>query len=75
MAPRESRPWNWSREALSEIAKTATDFGVVVEPTPTESSLIESCDDAIELMEQVAAKNVGLMFDMEHAYYRNEVPY
>jgi fructoselysine 3-epimerase len=68
--------WNWSREALSEIAKTAADFGVVVvvEPTPTDSNLIESCDDAIELMEQVGTKNVGLMFDTQHAYYRNEVP-
>ena len=68
--------WNWSREALSEIAKTAADFGVVVvvEPTPTDSNLIESCDDAIELMEQVASKSVGLMFDTQHAYYRNEVP-
>lgn len=68
--------WNWSREALSEIAKTAADFGVVVvvEPTPTDSNLIESCDDAIELMEQVASKSVGLMFDTQHTYYRNEVP-
>ena len=68
--------WDWSREALSEVAKTAADFGVVVvvEPTPTDSNLIESCDDAIELMEQVGAKNVGLMFDTQHAYYRNEIP-
>ena len=68
--------WDWSREALSEIAKTAADFGIVlvVEPTPTDSNLVESCDDAIEMMEQVAAKNVGLMFDTQHAYYRNEVP-
>jgi protein FrlC len=68
--------WNWSREALSEIVKTAADFGVmlVVEPTPTDSNLVESCDDAIELMEQIGAKNVGLMFDTQHAYYRNEVP-
>jgi fructoselysine 3-epimerase len=68
--------WDWSREALTEIAKTATDFGVqlVVEPTPTDSNLVESCDHAIEMMEQVGAKNVGLMFDTQHAYYRNEVP-
>jgi fructoselysine 3-epimerase len=68
--------WAWSREALSEIAKTAADFGImlVVEPTPTDSNLVESCDDAIEMMEQVGAKNVGLMFDTQHAYYRNEVP-
>jgi fructoselysine 3-epimerase len=68
--------WDWSREALIEIAKAAADFGVVVvvEPTPTDSNLVESCDHAIEMMEQVGAKNVGLMFDTQHAYYRNEVP-
>jgi fructoselysine 3-epimerase len=68
--------WDWSREALTEISKTAADFGVqlVVEPTPTDSNLVESCDHAIEMMEQVGAKNVGLMFDTQHAYYRNEVP-
>jgi fructoselysine 3-epimerase len=68
--------WDWSREALTEISKTAADFGVqlVVEPTPTDSNLVESCDHAIDMMEQVGAKNVGLMFDTQHAYYRNEVP-
>jgi fructoselysine 3-epimerase len=68
--------WDWSREALTEISKTAADFDVqiVVEPTPTDSNLVESCDHAIEMMEQVGAKNVGLMFDTQHAYYRNEVP-
>ena len=76
MAPRASRLGIGVARRLSEIAKTAADFGVVVvvEPTPTDSNLIESCDDAIELMEQVGAKSVGLMFDTQHAYYRNEVP-
>jgi protein FrlC len=71
-----AQAWNWSCEALKEVAKVAEDRGVVVaiEPTPTDSNLIESCDDAIELMEQVGAKNVGLMFDTQHAFYRNEVP-
>src|ERR1700726_2615323 len=51
--------WDWSREALNEVAKTARDRGVtiVIEPTPTDSNLIESCEDAIELMEQVAPPN------------------
>jgi fructoselysine 3-epimerase len=68
--------WDWSSQALKEIAKAAEDRGVVIaiEPTPTDSNLVESCDDAIELMEQVGAKNVGLIFDTQHAYYRNEVP-
>jgi protein FrlC len=71
-----SEAWKWSCEALGEIAKTAQEFAVTIaiEPTPTDSNLVESCDQAIELMEQVAASNVGLMFDTQHAYYRNEVP-
>ena len=67
--------WAWSREALQEIAKHAADYDVTmaVEPTPTDSNLVESCDDAIELMEEVGAPNVKLMFDTIHAMYRNEV--
>lgn len=67
--------WEWSREALMEIAGTASDHGVsvAVEPTPEDSNLIESCDDAIELMRAVSSPNVRLMFDTNHALYRNEV--
>lgn len=73
--PRQ-QAWDWSREALSEIAESVDALGITVaiEPTPTDSNLIESCDHAIELMEQVDASNVGLMFDTQHAYYRKEVP-
>jgi protein FrlC len=68
--------WDWSRDALRQIAQSAAGLGVTVaiEPTPTDSNLIESCDDAIELMEAVAAPNVKLMFDTIHVLYRNEVP-
>lgn len=68
--------WEWSRQALSEIAGTAADHGVTiaVEPTPEDSNLIEECDDAIELMQQVSSSSVGLMFDTNHVLYRNEVP-
>lgn len=67
--------WEWSHEALTEIAGTAADHGVTiaVEPTPEDSNLIESCDDAIELMRQASSLNVKLMFDTNHALYRNEV--
>lgn len=71
-----AQAWQWSREALSEISKTASDHGVTVavEPTPEDSNLIESCDDALELMEQISSPNVKVMFDTNHALYRNEVP-
>ena len=68
--------WEWSRDALQQIAARASEFGItiVVEPTPADSNLVESCDHAIELMEEVNAKNVKVMFDTYHAFYRNEVP-
>lgn len=66
----------WSRDALAEVAPSAADVGVTVavEPTPTDSNLIESADDAIELMRAVGAPNVKLMFDTIHVLYRNEAP-
>lgn len=71
-----AQAWQWSHDALSNIAETASDHGVTitVEPTPEDSNLIESSDDAIELMEQVSSPNVKVMFDTIHALYRNEVP-
>jgi protein FrlC len=68
--------WDWSREALQVIARNAAEVGVTVaiEPTPTDSNLVESCDDAIRMMREVAQPNVKLMFDTIHALYRNEVP-
>ena len=68
--------WAWSREALAEIAPVAADLGVTVavEPTPTDSNLIESADDAVELAQEVGAPNVKTMFDTIHVYYRNEAP-
>jgi protein FrlC len=66
--------WRWSREALIEVARYAADHGVtmVVEPTPADSNLIESADDALELMSQTGLANVKVMFDTFHAIYRNE---
>jgi protein FrlC len=68
--------WEWSRDALAEIAPVAADLGVTiaVEPTPTDSNLIESADDAVELAQEVGAPNVKTMFDTIHVYYRNEAP-
>lgn len=72
--PRE-QAWEWSREALAEVGRAAADLGVTVavEPTPTDSNLIESVDDALGLMREVNQPNVRVMFDTIHVYYRNEV--
>lgn len=73
---RERDAWKWAAEGIREVADYAAERGVmlVLEPTATDSNLVESCDDAINMMEDVAKNNVKLMFDTTHALYRNEVP-
>jgi protein FrlC len=68
--------FEWSREALVEIAASANDLGVtvVVEQNAADGNLLESCDDGIEMMRAADRPNVKLMFDTIHAMYRNEVP-
>ncbi len=46
----------------------------MAEPTAAATNLIESADDAIELMRSVEHSNVKLMFDTLHALYRDELP-
>ncbi len=72
----QTEAWNYSLETLDKIAPYAKELGItlVIEPTPTDSNLIESADDAILLAEQSGHDNVKLMFDTIHALYRNEVP-
>jgi protein FrlC len=71
----QQEAWNYSLEGLIEVAKYAKDLGVtlVVEPTPADSNLIETADDALQLAEQSGMDNVKVMFDTFHALYRNEV--
>jgi sugar phosphate isomerase/epimerase len=72
---RRRQAWAWSRESLTEIADGAAEHGVtlVIEPTPHDTNLCESAEDAMELMEDVNAENVKLMFDTFHVLYRREV--
>lgn len=67
--------WNWSLECLSKIAKHALDKGITIaiEPTSADSNLVDSADDALDLMSQVGEPNVRVMLDTYHALYRNEV--
>ena len=46
----------------------------VLEPTAADSNLIETADDALELMRATGQPNVKVMFDTYHVMYRNEVP-
>jgi protein FrlC len=68
--------WNYSVQGLSDCARYAKELGVtlVVEPTPTDSNLVETADDALLMSEQSGESNVKVMFDTFHALYRNEVP-
>ena len=68
--------WAHSLDALTRIATHAAGKGVtiVVEPTSADSDLIETADDALELMRATGLTNVRVMFDTYHAIYRNEVP-
>ena len=68
--------WNRSKDCLDRIASHADQKGItiVVEPTAAATNLIETADDALELMLSVARDNVKVMFDTLHALYRNEIP-
>lgn len=67
--------WTWSVEALRDISQHAKDRGItiVAEPTSADSNLVETADDALELIRETGQDNVGVMFDTYHALYRNEV--
>jgi len=71
----QQEAWKYSLEGLIEVANYAKDLGVtlVVEPTPADSNLIETADDALLLAEQSGIDNVKVMFDTFHVLYRNEV--
>jgi len=68
--------WDWSVEALVSVARHAAGRGITiaVEPTSADSNLVETADDALEMMEATSQPNVKVMFDTFHVLYRNEVP-
>jgi protein FrlC len=73
---KKQEAWNNTLDTLKQIASYALDKGVniCIEPTSTDSNVIDCPDDGLLLMEQSGFQNVGLMFDMAHAFYRNEDP-
>lgn len=68
--------WQWSVEVLRDVAAHAQEKGIqiAVEPTPADSNLVETADDALRMMREAEAPNVKVMFDTFHALYRREVP-
>lgn len=67
--------WNWSLQALVDVARHAATRGItiVVEPTAADSNLVETAGDALLLREQSGQPNVKVMFDTYHALHRCEV--
>jgi len=70
----KDRGWDWQKKALSECARYAQDKNVtvVIEPTPADTNIVETADDALRLMKETQLPNVKVMFDTFHANYRNE---
>ncbi|MNJ30079.1 D-tagatose 3-epimerase [compost metagenome] len=73
---KQTDAWQYSLANLIDIAEYAKELGItmVVEPTPSDSNLIETADDALLLSEQTGLSNVKVMFDTYHALYRGDVP-
>ena len=70
----QDRGWNLQKEALVECANYAQDknVSIVIEPTPADTNVIETADDALQLMKETQVPNIKVMFDTFHANYRNE---
>jgi fructoselysine 3-epimerase len=66
----------WSKECLDNISAyaEAKNIVIVVEPTAASTNLIETADDALELMRSVGRENVKAMLDTLHVVYRNDIP-
>jgi fructoselysine 3-epimerase len=66
----------WSKECLDNISAYAEvkSIVIVVEPTAASTNLIETADDALELMRSVGRENVKAMLDTLHVVYRNDIP-
>ena len=73
---RRKDAWNNSLDTLKKIGKHALDRGVTVciEPTSTDSNVVDSPDDALLMMEESGLPNVAIMFDTAHAFFRDEDP-
>lgn len=71
----QDQAWQWSKDCLTEIAKyaKAKNVMIAIEPTPSDSNLIETPDDALKLMTDTNLDNVKVMFDTIHILYRKEI--
>ena len=58
---RKRHAWQWARDAIGEVADYAAKSGVtlMLEPTATDSNVVEGCDDAIMMMEDIGRECSG----------------
>lgn len=68
--------WNNTLDTLKQVAAYALERGidVCIEPTSSDSNIVDCPDDALLMMEQSGMPNVGIMFDTAHAIFRQEDP-
>ena len=68
--------WANALDSVKRIAEYALDKDVTlcIEPTATDSNIIDTPDDAIRMAKESGMPNVGLMFDVAHALFRKENP-
>jgi protein FrlC len=68
--------WEWTKSCLDSISAyaEAKNIAILVEPTAASTNLIETADDALELMRSAARNNVKVMLDTLHVIYRNDIP-
>jgi protein FrlC len=68
--------WSRSLDCLGQIAPYAAERNVVIaiEPTPTDGNLVETGDEALEMMRAIGGANVKVMLDTSQSLYRREVP-
>lgn len=70
----QRQSWKWAQQSLTQCARYAFEksITVVIEPTPADSDLIESADDALNMRKEVGLENIKVMFDTFHVFYRGE---
>jgi len=72
-----SQAWEWSRQGISRISKAAEDTGVILalEPiTKAMVNLVNTTQQALEMIQQVESPVVKLMLDTAHMAMEKESP-
>lgn len=68
----QQQAWEWSRQALTEIAGSAADCGIMMAIEAMYTKVVETPEDANRMMEEVGSSSVRLMFDTVNVIGRNE---